>query len=104
MEGQVLVNYFHTLVNLFFKILPLKESGTETLGTYMESLQMELLGCKAFVKTIRHDASYLTLLSVLQYMIDHPECEVATVRREVFRAIALCKKLEQRYAAEAEGV
>ena len=46
MDAMVLNNYFRTLINLFFKILPIKESGESSLDTYMRSLQAELLGCK----------------------------------------------------------
>ena len=45
MDATMLNNYFRTLVNLFFKILPIKESGESSLEVYMRSLQAELLGC-----------------------------------------------------------
>ena len=34
MDAMVLNNYFRTLINLFFKILPIKESGESSLDTY----------------------------------------------------------------------
>lgn len=102
MDAAVLGNYFRTLINLFFKILPLKESKERSLETYMRSLQSELLGCKALVTAIHEDALFLSLISILQYLIDHPESEVAFVRREVFRAISICNKLNERYAVTQE--
>lgn len=102
LSGSVLSNYFRSLVNMFFKILPIKEAvqecGEASLVTYMQSLQMELLGCKGLVVAIDNDPLYLSLLSILQYMIDHPACETSVVRREVFRAISICNKLKTRYA------
>lgn len=96
-------NYFHTLINLFFKILPMWEDGESSLVTYMQSMQAELLGFKMLIKAINHDSSYLTLISILQYLIDHPETEKRVVKREVFRAITICDKLKARYgAAESE--
>ena len=41
MDAMVLNNYFRTLINLFFKILPIKESGESSLDTYMRSLRMD---------------------------------------------------------------
>lgn len=100
----MLGNYFHTLVNHFFKILPIWESGESSLSIYMESLQAELLGCKELISAIRYDPLLLSLVAILQYFIDHPDCELPVVRREVFRAISICNKLESQYAVPPEEV
>ena len=99
-DAEVLHNYFRNLVNHFFKILPIREQNEESLTTYMQSLQAELLGCKGLVSAIQNDASYLTLLSILQYLIDNPDCTVREVKREVFRAISICNKLKAQYASK----
>lgn len=99
-NSQMVHNYFSSLVDCFFKILPMKEEGESTLATYMRSLQIELIGCQALISSINNDSSYLTLLSILQFLIDTPECEVYEVRREIFRAISICNKLKARYAEE----
>lgn len=116
-DTEVLQNYFRTLVNRFFKILPIREQAEtlsdgesistndeaeESLITYMRSLQAELLGCRELVNAIQKDASYLTLISILQYLIDHPKSTVKEVRREVFRAISICNKLKAEYVCESE--
>jgi hypothetical protein len=98
---DLLHNYFRNLVNQFFKILPIRESGESSLITYMQSLQAELLGCKELVTELKNDASYLTLLSILQYLIDNPDCSVPIVKREVFKAISICNRLKaQQYGKE----
>lgn len=96
---ELLCNYFKNLVNLFFKILPIREKEEASLNTYMRSLQIELLGCKELIIALDDDPYYLTLLAILQYLIDNPECEVCKVKREVFRAISICNKLKAKYAA-----
>lgn len=95
---EMLCNYFKFLVNRFFKILPIRENNEKTLSVYVKSLQTELLGCKDFVIRLNHDSSVLTLLSILQFFIDNPECPVEDVKREVFRAINICNKLQTKYA------
>ena len=60
------------------------------------------LGCRALVVAIHEDSLFLSLISILQYLIDHPESDVAFVRREVFRAISICNKLKERYAVTQE--
>lgn len=98
MDAAMLQNYFRSLINLFFKILPIWESGESSLSTYMRSLQAELLGCKELIEAIHDDPLLLTLIAILQYFIDNPDIEIAVVRREVFRAISICNKLKARYA------
>ena len=85
-----------------FKILPLKESGERSLETYMKSLQAEHLGGNALVEAIHDDSMFLSLASILQYLIDNPDCDVVFVRREVFRAISICNKLREKYAVPQE--
>lgn len=100
---ELLDNYLKNLVNQFFKILPMREDEEETLVVYIRSLQSELLGFKELVDYLKSDSLYVTLLSILQYMIDNPECPVDDVRREVFRAISICNKLRYRYSKGGAG-
>lgn len=104
MDATVLRNYFRALINLFFKILPIWESGESSLTVYMRSLQAELLGCKELIEAIHEDAQFLSLISILQYLIDTPSCDISVVKREVFRAISICNKLKARYAVSDQGV
>lgn len=101
-DAGILHNYFKRLVNQFFKILPMRENSEETLTTYMQSLQTELLGCQSFIVAIHNDSDYLTMLSILQYLIDHPDCSVSKVKREVFRAISICNKLRAKFLPTEE--
>lgn len=102
MDAVVLNNYFRALINLFFKILPIWESGESSLETYMRSLQAELLGCKELIEAIHNDPLFLSLVSILQYLIDNPSLQVTTVKREVFRAISICNKLKARYTVSPD--
>lgn len=90
-------NYCQNLINMFYKILPMKENGEDTLNTYMDSLLFELVGAKSVMVALRNDALFLSLISILQSMIDQPDCEVQVIKREVFRAISICNKLKDRY-------
>lgn len=99
-RDDLLHKYFRKLVNLFFKILPLRESEESSLITYMQSLQRELIGCNNLIPTIQDDPEYLTLLSILQFFIEHPDTDVRIFKREVFRAISICNKLEAKGVIE----
>lgn len=102
MSAELLDSYMRSLVDRFFKILPIKESeseyGGDSLNTYIHSLQAELLGCKELVVVVNEDPSFMSLINILQYLIDNPDCSVRTVKREVFRAISICNKLKVKYS------
>jgi len=94
--AEMVDNYLSKLVDQFFKILPIKEEGEPSLNEFMRSLQAELLGFKGLMAEIGNDSMYLTLLSILQYLIEN-DCDVPVVKREVFKAISICKKLRNKY-------
>lgn len=96
-NDNVICNYFKNLVNLFFKILPLRENGEQTLPVYIRSLQIELIGCKNIIIDLQNDNNIITLISILQYFYDNPDSPISEVKREVFRAIAICNKLKDKY-------
>lgn len=100
---ELMENYFQSLVNQFFKILPIREGQEPTLATYIDSLQLELFGLKELIPEASQDPMLLRLISILQYFKDNPECSVQKTRREVFKAIAICNKLKATYS-ESEVV
>lgn len=100
LPNELIRNHFHSLVNCYFKILPIREDEEKTISVYLESLKAEMLGCGSLLNSIKNDPAYMTLLSILQYFIDHPDCDIAQVRREVFRAIRICNKIAEKYTTE----
>jgi len=131
-DAKALENYLRTLINLFFKILPLWENGEASLGSYMRGLRAELLGCNELLVPIRNDAEFMSLVLTLEYLIgvwdgniyvsdEEIGCqaritegksgrsykglprEIPVIRHRVFRAISICKDLIKRYS-EKEGV
>ena len=99
LSDEMIRDRLAVMVNQFYKILPIKEESESTLTQYMKSLQRELLGCKALMTALDNDSQYLSLLSILQYLIEN-DCDVATVRSDVFKAISIVKKLQKKYATE----
>ncbi len=90
---KCLVGYFDNLVNQFFKILPMRENGEDSVFIFMRSLQVELIGYCNLVTSFKKNHYYLTLLSILEYLIDTPDCAIEDVKREVFKAINICKHI-----------
>lgn len=98
-----LYNYFQYLVDHFFKILPMKEQGECSVGVYLDSLKFEIIGFNRLFTGTDYNASVVTLLSILQNMIDNPDCDISVVRREVFHAISICNKLKEMYANRGDA-
>jgi hypothetical protein len=95
--------YFEALVNKFFKILPMRETNEPTLGAYLDSLYMELSGDASVFVEINYDPSFVTLMSISCSLRNNPSIDVQVVKREVFRAITICKQLASRYRGGDSG-
>lgn len=93
-------NYMRNLVDRFFKILPLWEENEETLPIYLDSMLIELSGFRSMMFALHHDHDFVTLIAIVQYLIDNPETSSRTVRREIFRAISICNKLSAKYGTK----
>ena len=102
-DNELVHSYFKSLVNSFFKILPMFENRESSLPTYLDSLQSELLGCGSFIPEFESEPQFLTLIAILQYMIDNPEEPVKKVRREVFKAISICNRMKTKYINEVSN-
>lgn len=90
---RMVQDYLDGLVGKFYKILPMWENGDNTLAVYIEGLWMELVGFREFVEA--YGRYVVSMLSILQFLSKHPETEVSKVRREVFSAIDICKRLHR---------
>lgn len=99
LPNEMVNKYLSSLIGQFYKILPIKESGEPSLGKYMDSLQREMIGCKDLIVALNNDELYLSLLAILQYLIEN-DCDTGIVKTEVFKAINICKKLQKKYGAE----
>lgn len=97
-SDKLMSNYFTSLINSFFKILPIRESGEESLPVYIRSLQVQILGCERLIVELNDDPHFITLVSILEYLKDNPDCDVKEVKRQVFRAIDICNKLSNKYS------
>lgn len=101
MTGRMISNYFYALVNRFYKILPMKESGEPTLTKYISSLKREMIGCRDLIQAIQNDGRFLALIATLEYLeAHHGDEDNSVVKSEVFRCIGIIKQLRRQYSAE----
>ena len=95
-EDEPETNKFTDMVNQFYKILPLKENNSPTLQQYMVGFMRELLGLQSLMNDLNNDGLFANLLGILQYLIDN-DCDTSTIKTDVFKAIGIVKKLQQKY-------
>lgn len=101
--NRLMDNYLDSLVNQFFKILPLRENEETSLISYMSSLQRELIGCRSLLQGTDYDAGIARLIFTLQFMMEN-ECSIPVIKSEVFKSISLCKKIKNQYINNQKGV
>ena len=102
-DDAAVSGYFASLINRIFKILPIREREEATLVSYLDSLAIELLGCESLLPVLSNDGEFISVLATVRYLRDNPDLSVQTVKREVFRTISSCKKIEARYGEGGEA-
>lgn len=98
---NALYNYLTAMVGRLFKILPLREESDITADAYISGLITELLGFAGLIRSVDCDASYVAILSSLQYLLDNPDIPTKRVKKVVFDSISLCYALRQEYCKKA---
>lgn len=98
-SDRLVSNYFGTLVNQVYKILPMREAEQESLPKYIWRLEAELIGNQLLLPSVHEDPYFASLLGILHYLGECGlNCQTQKVRQLVFEAISICEKLKMRYA------
>lgn len=93
--AENLSNYFEMLINKTFKILPMKESKTDTLKSYIDSFLTELIGNAALLEAMRKEPAFISLLATVSYLANC-DYDVSVCKKEVFKCIHLLKDIRER--------
>ena len=91
--------YFKFLINKTYKILPLKEENSDTLKSYLESYQRELIGNMDLVPMLVKEPKFITVLNTIQYLISE-EYSDKVCKREVFKCIRILEEINEKYFKE----
>ncbi len=91
--------YFEFLINKTYKILPLKEENSDTLKSYLESYQRELIGNMDLVPLLVNEPKFITVLNTIQYLISE-EYSDKVCKREVFKCIRILEEINEKYFKE----
>ena len=91
--------YFEFLINKTYKILPLKEEKSDTLKSYLESYQRELIGNMDLVHVLVDEPKFITVLNTMQFLISE-EYSDKICKREVFKCIRILEEINEKYFKE----
>lgn len=91
-DVALLNNFLKRMVNDCYKILPMRENGESTLSQYIDSTIVEFTGCGDYISCMGNDARFVAVMSILKYFHEHLDAPVSVYKREVFKAISLCKR------------
>ena len=95
--NELMLHYLERTVGRLYKILPMKEAEEDTIHEYLDSLLAELVGIE-LLEQFTEQPYYVSILGVVSYLSEHIDsCSTKKVKRNVFRAIDLCKKLQDFY-------
>ena len=89
-------NYFQFLIGKTYKILPMKEENCETLNSYLESYQRELIGNQSLFTTLVDEPMFISILNSIQFLIVETYSD-DVCKKEVFKCISLFKKISNKY-------
>lgn len=89
-------NYLTLLIDKIFKILPMKENKVSTLSVYLDSLQIEIIGCMNLFPEFKDEPHFITLLSKIQFLSDSNSSN-EIYKREIFNMINIVEKLQAIY-------
>lgn len=94
--------YFDFLINKTYKILPMKEEGSQTLKVYLEGLLRELVGNKELVSILTNEPQFISVLNSLQFLISE-EYSVQVCKREVFKCIHILDHINTAYFKDGDS-
>ena len=91
--------YFEFLINKTYKILPLKEEKSDTLKSYLESYQRELIGNMDLIPLLVNEPKFITVLNTIQFLISEDYSE-NVCKQEVFKCIRILEEINNKYFKE----
>ena len=94
--------YFDFLINKTYKILPMKEEGSQTLKIYLEGLLRELVGDKELVSILTNEPRFISVLNSIQFLISE-DYSVQVCKKEVFKCIHILSEINSAYFKDGDA-
>ena len=95
-------NYLSRLVDKLFKVIPLKESNSDTVDTYLDDLIFEINGNYSLMKDTNYNPKILDIICILE-SVRTSEMTHSEYRRAIFKCISISNQLSEYLKEEVES-
>ena len=96
---KALTSYLQNLINKVYKILPMMEEQCDTLPSYLQSLEHELIGCYKLWDILADEPQFMAVINVVKYL-SAEDYDLVVCKREVFKAIHLIEGVNKNIVKE----
>lgn len=79
-----------------YKILPLKESNSDTLQSYLESYLIALKGFEPFKELIPEEPRIIDMITIMEFFKEG-NYSTEVCRKEVFKCIRILNAINKKY-------
>lgn len=94
-----LVVYIHNVTGRVFKLLTMREQeerGEQTFfADYLDSLSVDMLGAVETFPALGDDDDYIVVTNIINFL-KHHDTSLKATKREVFKALRLLNRIEER--------
>lgn len=87
-------NYLSRLIDKLFKIIPLKETRSQTINTYIEDLLFELSGNTSVFKDSNYNSKILDIITIVESVRTNDMLH-EEYRRLIFKCINTVQQLQE---------
>lgn len=92
LPDELLLVYINGMVSKVYKMMPMKETRTNSLPKYIESTLREFIGQKELVFELKDKEEFQTILGVLESLLTQDD--FSKFRSDIFKIINLIEKLK----------
>ena len=94
-------NYLSRLVDKLFKILPLKESNSDTIDTYLDDLIFEIGGNHSLMCDTNYNPKIMDIMCILE-SVRQEDMTHSEYRRAIFKCISISNQLNEYLKEEVD--
>ena len=100
LPDEMLVAYVDGMFAMVFKMMPMKQNGTETLSSYIEATLRELVGQKELVFALKNNKEYQSILGTMESLLLQDDFQ--TFRSDIFKIMNLIKRLKSQLGGDVK--
>lgn len=98
LPDEMLMVYVNGMIAKTWKMIPMRQGGSNSLPKYIKSTLREFNGIKELVFVLKNNEEYLAVLGVMESLLTQDD--FSTFRSDVFKIINLIERLKSSLGGE----